>query len=303
VRNKAPKLAMLTKRLLEAMKNLGQALQLNTRKISEAVEAGKNDGPLEVHAEVRTPQGIETRRSATDANEDRLHQHRTLLVAWLTFFAIVVYSILVYYQWREMQKATVATQEAAAAATSAANTADQNLKNSKESFRIEQRPYLVADVPQFVVGPLAPGKPSANVTLKNIGRTPAVRIQSQLALLQFRPLKKSPEGTEKVVTFMQENFQKLEHKIDVGNAEKYSELAREDLAPNATTFSTAELGESISTPEIADIQNGGVMSLFCIGVVRYTDAYDGNYETQFCYFYFGSDPKTWHVCDNHNIIK
>jgi len=102
---------------------------------------------------------------------------------------------------------------------------------------------------------------------------------------------------------MQETFQNLEHNIDVSNVEKYSELARVDLAPNATTFSTAELGEPISTPEVADIQNHGALSLFYVGVVRYTDAYDGNYETQFCYFYFGADARTWHICDNHNTIK
>jgi hypothetical protein len=47
----------------------------------------------------------------------------------------------------------------------------------------------------------------------------------------------------------------------------------------------------------------GALNFFYVGIVKYTDAFDGKYETEFCYFYFGSDPKTWHICDSHNIIK
>lgn len=227
-----------------------------------------------------------------------------IVVQIVGLVVLIFYTSFAALQWHEMKKAAKATQDAAAAATSAANTANQNLINSKESFQIDRRPYVVAEMPEFVVLPTVAGTgTSANITFKSIGKTPAIRMKSQIALLRFHPLKKTPRGTEKVVRFMQDNFQILEDKIDAGNKEKYSDLARQDLAPNATRFSTANLEEPITAQEIADLQKGELLLLFYIGVVRYTDAYNGSYETQFCYFYLGTEVKTWHICDNHNVIK
>jgi len=97
---------MLMKRLLEAIRNVGQAIQHNTDKITEATKTAnaKQSVPPEVRAEVSLPQGIQTRKSAGDSSDDRKYQHRTLLVSWLTLTAIIIYSALVYFQWREMQK-------------------------------------------------------------------------------------------------------------------------------------------------------------------------------------------------------
>lgn len=303
VQDRTPKMATLARHLVSAIRDIGKSLRNQTEAINEANKT-KQSPPSEVRAEVTTPHGVETHKSATDARDDQGYQRRTLLVSWLTLAAIVIYSVLVFFQWRELKKATTATQNAAAAATSAANTADQTLKNAKQSFQIDQRPYLIAESPEFVVQPAAPGGvPSANVTFKNIGRTPAVRMKSQIALLRFYPAKLTPKGTEKIVRFMQDNFQVLENAIALGDKGKYSELIREDLAPNATTFSTATLAEPITAEDIFKLQKGGLMTLFYIGVVKYTDAYNGSYETEFCFFYFGTDPKTWHICDNHNIIQ
>ena len=288
---------------MSAVADIGKVLQNQTEAINEANKT-KQSLPPEVRAEVTAPKGVETYKSATDARDDRKYQRRTFLVSCLTLAAIVIYSCLVYFQWQEMKKATAATQEAATAATSAANTADQNLRHAKESFQIDQRPYLIAESPEFVVQPNEPGSvPSANITFKNLGRTPAIRMKSQIALLRFYPGQKTPKGIKRIVGFMQANFQILENRIALGEKEKYSELAREDIAPNATRFSTATLEGPITAEDIPKLQKGGLTSLFYIGVVKYTDAFSGSYETQFCYLYFGTDPRTWHICDNHNIIK
>lgn len=101
---------------------------------------------------------------------------------------------------------------------------------------------------------------------------------------------------------MEASYQRLLHKFDLMASEKYIEMARVDLAPNASQFTTAELEEPLSAQEIPLLQTGE-LTLYYIGVLRYTDAYKGNYETTFCYLYFGTDARTWHVCDNHNTIK
>jgi len=209
-----------------------------------------------------------------------------------------LYTIKMYYANKE---AADAAQEGSAAANNAARIAGNGLLLSQTSFQIEQRPYVVTDIPEFVIGPTAPGKTSANITFRNIGRTPAIRIKSQIALLRFHP-SKTPAGIQKIVNFMEASYRRLLHALDLAAAEEYAGKAREDLAPNASMFSTAELKEPLLVTEMPLLQTSD-LTLFYVGVVRYSDGYKGNYETMFCYFYFGTDPRTWHICDNHNIIK
>jgi hypothetical protein len=78
-------------------------------------------------------------------------------------------------------------------------------------------------------------------------------------------------------------------------------LVREDLAPNAAVFSTRELTPPLLQGELPELTTGE-LTLFLIGITRYSDAYSGSYETQFCYIYYGS-PGIWHNCDAHNFIK
>ena len=78
---------------------------------------------------------------------------------------------------------------------------------------------------------------------------------------------------------------------------------RRDIAPTATAFSTEE-SRPLLAAELGDLTKGdGSFILLSIGVVNYTDAFKGTYETEFCYFFAGPDPKVWHICDNHNVIN
>jgi hypothetical protein len=225
------------------------------------------------------------------------------MVAFVTLIILSGYTAVAAYQAYQMKIATQAARDGAAAAKSAGETALATLNSSKESFQIEQRPYVVTENLQFVVGPLAPGLTSINITFRNIGRTPAIRVKREIALLRFHPAPKiTPSGVAKLVKFLDGSFQNLEGTLDLAAGEKYAEAAREDLAPNATTFSTGELKEPLTAPEIPLIQKGD-LTLFYIGVIRYTDAYNGRYETQFCRMYWGPNPNIVHICDSHNLIK
>jgi hypothetical protein len=231
----------------------------------------------------------------------RFNKLLVIFTGGLLLAAVIANSISIY-QSVQSKKSADAAKQSADAAKKAADTADATLKSSRESFQTEQRPYLVAEVPQFIVTPIVPGVIRANVTFRDIGRTPATRIRRQIALLRYRPIRVRAKAIEKLVAFVQVNFEILGHKLDEAATEEYSALVREDLAPNGSNFSTAEIKEPLLATELPELQEGS-LTLFYIGVLRYTDAYKGSYETQFCYFYFGTDPKVWHICDSHNTIK
>jgi hypothetical protein len=68
-------------------------------------------------------------------------------------------------------------KKSAAAAQSAAETADATLKDSQKSFVINERPYMVMDgAPEFVTLPDTTSEIQANATIRNIGKTPAIRV-------------------------------------------------------------------------------------------------------------------------------
>jgi hypothetical protein len=98
------------------------------------------------------------------------------------------YTIKMYY----------ANKDAANAATSAATTASQSLTDSQQSFRLENRPYVViADpgVPYFLKS--TNGKVSvvrldlANIKYTNIGKTPAGDV---FALARFKTWRYQGKG-------------------------------------------------------------------------------------------------------------
>src|SRR5690349_5977676 len=108
-----PKLAMLAERLLSAFKDIEKAIQGEREAVIEAVRTAntkQSTPPLE-RAEIEVPESIEIHKSTAEARDDKRYQSRTLLVAWLTFAAIVLYAFISGWQWYEMRKTTKATQE------------------------------------------------------------------------------------------------------------------------------------------------------------------------------------------------
>src|ERR1700683_3374404 len=105
---------LLARRLLLALEEVKRALQDQTDAVTEGtkIASAKQAVPQLVRAEVRLPEGVETRKSAIDALSDRVYQRRTLLVSVLTFIAVVIYAGLAYLQWKEMTGATGAAQDA-----------------------------------------------------------------------------------------------------------------------------------------------------------------------------------------------
>ena len=163
----------------------------------------------------------------------------------------------------------------------------------------DQRPYVIADgPPQFLVPPNATGTPvSANVTLKNIGKTPAMKTAWFVDLLPYRATSR-PD----YLRFVENSYMNLRKQQETITGEHAAEMNR-DIAPAATTFST-ENSRALTAPEMADVEKGdGSFILLSVGIVRYTDSFRRSYETEFCYFFAGSDSRVWHTCDAHNTIR
>ena len=102
--------------------------------------------------------------------------------------------------------------------------------------------------------------------------------------------------------FFNSAFLKVEAKTKLGVEERKRKHYDQDLAPQADTFTTNETPVTISSSDFPSLDTEQ-LSLYYIGTIAYTDAFNHPYETTFCYFYFGSDPKTWHVCAAYNSIR
>jgi hypothetical protein len=261
--------------------------------------------PLEITGTFRLPEAIETKRS-TDQKRYHTTQKVIAVATWAAFLAATIYAGIAAKQLKQMRVATEAAQKSADAAKSAADTANTALVNSQKSFEIDQRPNMVADTPVFSGNGLSPDKAiQANITFKNIGRTPGRKYAMNVNLLRFDP-GKGAKGRNKLIRFLIASFGTLKSK----NASARKELEKygieQDIAPNATVFTTnpsdGPNSAIIPIQEFPKIETGEI-SLFYVGVVTYSDAFQGSYQTEFCYVYFGTDPKTWHFCDSHNTIE
>jgi len=117
--------------------------------------------------------------------QSRKYQRLTLLVSGLTLLAIIIYAILVYFQWTEMIAATDATQQAVHEARLSRQQAQKSLNATIDQFHSEQRPYVWTissgvGSPEFVPS-RQPNSRTGQVTwtwhYTNYGKTPAYNVR------------------------------------------------------------------------------------------------------------------------------
>jgi hypothetical protein len=203
-------------------------------------------------------------------------------------------------QLEEMQKQSVA-------AISTAVTGAETLNASNESFQIQQRPYLVTQAPSFVdgAGPTVIGRARVNLFYFDIGKTPAIKIHRSSRLIKFYAITgRESAAHAKVAKFMQATFDDLHRELEkeAKSDSQYASVLRNDLAPGANGFFTDNLEDALSQPDI-DAVKSEQLALFDVGVLTYTDAFNGKYETEFCYYFIDADPNIWHFCDSHHTIN
>lgn len=208
----------------------------------------------------------------------------------------------------QIRQQTAYSQQSAEAAKRAADAAISTLNQSKVAFVTEVRPYIISKVPVFVGNPFT-GAQNVNIHYLNVGKTPAARYRIQREFFRYQAEPKAPNGSDAVaikrfIEFLNSRFNQLAKKDDMQTSGPFSSFTRQDLAPGAEQFVSVTDRRSLNGEERVHLDSG-MLALFAIGIIRYTDAFNIPYETEFCWYFFGNESEitTWHSCDSHNLIK
>jgi hypothetical protein len=161
----------LRKELRVALSDLKGALHKQTEAIREANQRRDNEQcpSPEIIAAVNLPERIGVHQNAKDTRDERNYKRATFFVTSLTFGAVIVYAVLVFWQYQEMIQNTIAAKIAAIAARDASRTAAAQLE-------LAERPWVDAAI--MLNGPLTWNVNGANlpvkVILNNTGHSPAL---------------------------------------------------------------------------------------------------------------------------------
>lgn len=188
MRNKAPKLAMLIRRLLEAIKNVIKAIQEHTKSIHAAEEREREKKPSgEMINRVISFDDKAVRDAETEHNRQYGVQNSIRWATWMAVLAAIVYAGVAACQLREMRKTTKAAIKSAVAAQQSADTA-------ANEFEVSQRPWV--KIRHRILKPLTFGVkawqgPVAQAeiedTIENVGQTVAVDVSSWEDIIPIGP--------------------------------------------------------------------------------------------------------------------
>ena len=179
MRDLPPEVKLFARRVLAAIQNIEKAIQGEREAATKAAEAKdtQQSVPPLTRAEVNLPQGVEIHKSPTDTTDDKKYQFRTLLVAWLTLGAVVIYASISGWQLYQMRKAT--------------RIAAQQTKISRESLEVVQRPFIVFrgyDIQKISGTPIRGtiGGWRSIITWENAGNTPAIHVLPHFAMFRLK---------------------------------------------------------------------------------------------------------------------
>jgi hypothetical protein len=295
----------IARALADGLRGIRQEINAIRENQQAADNQPKQQPPIEIRSELTLPVAVSEYCEAE--NKDRKSKWRKIRTGAEIFgvacaFVLAFLTLLTLREIRtqtaSVKKSADAAETSANAAKSAAETASEALGDSRKSFVIEQRPYLTAEIPVFVRAPAADQLPiRVTVYAKNIGRTPAIKHRTFLDVRRFTPSR----NTDRFFNFIEQAFVGLRKQANVSSG-KYAAFVRRDVAPGATPFNTGEDPTPWTTEELQSLRSGALV-LFVTGLFQYTDGFNVAYETEFCYFYFGATPTTWHICDSHNTIQ
>jgi hypothetical protein len=225
-----------------------------------------------------------TKQSSNDSSKGRrmrLESIKTILEIVAIPFAIG-YAIITFLQWRDANR----------------------------NFRIDQRPYVVVKGPGKLVDIKGDTPIFGSVPVINVGRTPAKKITTNIALAYFPGPKPGKPGdwvmrAEK--DFLDVQFEKL-ITSDIETRKEFVELSAEnDLAPNADFTSQNQYPLILNDTQVADItsHDGKAGALFLIGLINYADTDEKHYfRTEFCWYSIAPDvDRDWIRCKFRQIIR
>jgi hypothetical protein len=198
-----------------------------------------------------------------------------------------------------------ANKKSADAAKQAAKTAQEALIDSQASFKLQNRPYvIVPGTATFVVDKKGHiDKTRANVAYRNVGKTPGQDVVLTSYFTVVRINIEKPTWEEWVGIFEEAFKPVIERKGEVFRSGAPAQNM--DVAPDApASFSSQELNGNLSkTDELKLRETGRVMLVFSGRLYYKGFERKESYTTDFCFWYFGLDPQTWHYCPVHNTLN
>jgi hypothetical protein len=285
--NLAKKLRAELRKLLS---ELHSALQKQTeaiREFSRAVTA-KNSVPPEITTVVHLPENIKVTKGEPDATKDEGYQRATLWLSALTLVSVVVYSTLVWLQYREMINATGASQAAVNEARHNRLEAEKALDAAIKQSQLDQRAWVglaevvKMDAPKFGRGP------KLSFKFVNSGKTPAREVKTKL------DWDSSPGNTPPVC----------------------KNVPRPQFdGPSIPPQGSYTLNEPSASPFYIENTTGGIqywekvvsddMNFYCInGEISYADIFsEARHTTHFCVFENAGSPKGFTYCGYQNDMN
>ena len=226
-----------------------------------------------------------------------------VLLALVGFGALYIYNgqlIVMQGQLNQMKSGSAQTDRLIYAATGIAGSmaesvskADAAMNASIEAFRIEQRPYLILDGSPHFLNPTLSINPEINVAWRNVGKTPARKVQSFARFMVYR----GPHYTGELMRVSELEFEKLTLEAKHTHQEGF------DLAPGQQNpFGTKSLDAPLTAEDLPKIANTKE-ALVVIGLTRYRDHFGRMFQTDFCMYFFGPTNSPWHYCDARNTIR
>jgi hypothetical protein len=264
VKNKAAKSGMFMRRLLEAVKDIKQALRKQTESLQTApkIHEPQKGVAQEVKAEIRFD---EQTRQATTTEQNRTYGALTW-TRWGTWAAVggaIAYATIAAVQVNEMRRATIlATQQ----------------------LDVTERPWMKMDL--ATVGPLVMDQSGMTihlrVVLQNTGHSPAVAVLMQPKLLVHS------SWPEMVITNEREKLC-----ADLKQTSTRNEKVQEIYFPGTETNSPKVWTISVprSDLDIADKEEGGSLMPLVISCVVYRPTFDTTFhETSYSSIIMTFDP-------------
>lgn len=262
-------------------------------------------------------QEIERRQNEEKAEEKEYKRRQLIFNRWMVIFTGLLFLTSGVSDFILLRQ-TKASRDSADAADRAAKDADIGLEQASDGLRIDQRPYMIGDLGNWVKGsePAPNGRVRINVDFKNIGKTPALTARTYLCMVVVVGPLTPDQVTDSVNRQVASMMRRLE-----------TVKSGEDIPPQGPVFVSVPLtndscpkpdDERNMTPEeYADFKHGR-NRLRLTGVVRYSDSFGISprvatmkltpnlppYETHICYLINGvAGEARSGLCGGENQIR
>jgi hypothetical protein len=188
------------------------------------------------------------------------------------------------------------------ATETSAKVAGAALSSSDQSFRTDERPYLVLGGVGWVTGfePTGPRIIRRNADFKNIGKTPALNVHPYACLI---PMDNIPENGKVI----DDIFARTRKGLGLTTIKLADRAPQEDmfftvglnLRPDGACYPTDN--NTSLTPNQFENYSKGTSVIAHFGGVVYRDSFGRQHETQFCELITPTSAPI--LCPNHNTIN